>query len=181
MKLARRSVLAGVAAGMAPAQPWPAAAEGTPKRGGILRAYHPDSPASMSLLEETTISVVAPMMSVFGNLVVYDPHIPQNSIKSVIPELATDWSWSDGGNHLDFTLRRGVAWHDGKPFSSADVVHTWNLIQGKLDDKLRINPRASWYVNVEAVVANGDDKVSFRLKRPQPALILLLAAAGAPI
>ncbi len=129
MKLARRSILAGLAAGMAPVHSRRAvAADGTPKRGGILRAYHPDSPASMSLLEETTISVVAPMMSVFGNLVVYDPHIPQNSMKSVIPELATDWSWSDGGKQLDFTLRRGVAWHDGKPFSSADVVHTWNLV-----------------------------------------------------
>lgn len=179
MKLARRSILGALAAS---AQPWRGAgAEPAPKRGGILRPYHPDSPASMSLLEETTISVVAPMMSVFGNLVVYDPHVPQNSMASVIPELATDWSWSDGGKQLDFNLRRGVTWHDGKPFTSADVVHTWDLIQGRLEDKLRINPRQSWYVNVQSVVADGDGRVSFRLKRPQPALVLLLAAAGAPI
>jgi hypothetical protein len=48
MKLARRSILAGLAA-----------AEETPRRGGVLRSYHPDSPASMSLLEEATIPVVA--------------------------------------------------------------------------------------------------------------------------
>ena len=182
MTLARRNLLAGLA--VAAGTPWTsrrAAAAETPKRGGILRVYHPDSPPSLSLLEETTISVVAPLMSVFSNLVTFDPMVPQNSLKSVIPELATSWSWSDGGRQLDFPLRRGVIWHDGKPFSAKDVVHTWNLIQGKLDDKLRINPRASWYVNVEEVVAKGDDHVFFRLKRPQPALVQLLAAAGAPI
>ena len=173
----RRTVLAGLAASTAV----PAFAAETPTRGGTLHVYHPDSPASMSLLEETTISVVAPIMSVFSNLVVFDPKVPQNSIKSVIPELATEWAWNDGGRQLDFTLRRDVRWHDGKPFTAADVVHTWNLIQGKLDDKLRINPHAPWYDNVEQVVARGDGAVSFHLKRPQPALLQILAAAGAPI
>jgi peptide/nickel transport system substrate-binding protein len=182
MNVARRNLLTGAAA--AAATPWPlrpARAAGTPKRGGILRSYHPDSPASMSMLEETTISVVAPMMSVFSSLVTFDPRIPQNSLKSVIPDLATDWSWSDGGRQLDFTLRRDVTWHDGRPFTAADVVHTWDLIQGRLDDKLRINPRASWYANVEAVVAPDAGHAAFRLKRPQPALVQLLAAAGAPV
>jgi peptide/nickel transport system substrate-binding protein len=179
MTIARRTLMAGMAA--AGTMPRIARAEGTPKRGGVLRCLHPDSPASMSLLEETTVSVVAPMMSVFNNLVVFDPQVPRNSMDSIIPELATSWEWTDGGKQLDFTLRSGVKWHDGKPFTSADVVHTWDLIQGRSVDKLRINPRFSWYVNVKEVVANGPDKVSFRLGRPQPALLGLLSAAGAPI
>lgn len=158
-----------------------ASAAETPQRGGTLKVYHPDNPPSLSLLEETTISVVGPLMSAFSTLVTFDPLVPQNSMKSVIPELATSWAWSDGGRQLDFPLRRGVTWHDGKPFSAKDVVHTWNLIQGKLEDRLRLNPHAPWYSNVTEVTAKGDDHVVFRLGRPQPALIQLLAAAGAPV
>ena len=50
------------------------------KPGGILRLYDPDSPASMSILEEATISE-RPMMGVFNNLVIYDQHVTQNSLQ----------------------------------------------------------------------------------------------------
>ena len=181
MGLSRRHLLTGLAAGALLNAPGARAAGGTPKPGGVLRLYHPDSPASMSLLEETTISVIAPMMSVFSNLVVFDTHIPQNSMKSIVPELATAWSWSDGGKQLDFTLRKGVTWHDGKPFTSRDVAHTWNMILGKGEDKPRVNPRASWFANMEEVIVKDDGHVSFRLRRPQPALLQVLAAAAAPV
>jgi peptide/nickel transport system substrate-binding protein len=59
------------------------------KSGGILKISHFDSPASMSLLEEATAAAVRPMMGVFNNLVVYDQHVPQNSMRSIVPELAT--------------------------------------------------------------------------------------------
>src|SRR5690348_18337388 len=62
------------------------------KSGGILKISHFDSPASMSLLEESTTAALRPMMGVFNNLVVYDQHVAQNSMRSVVPELATSWS-----------------------------------------------------------------------------------------
>jgi peptide/nickel transport system substrate-binding protein len=49
------------------------------KPGGILKVQHWDSPASMSIHEEATYSVVVPMMGVFNNLVIYDQHVAQNS------------------------------------------------------------------------------------------------------
>jgi hypothetical protein len=61
----------------------PAAAE---KPGGELHIAHRDSPTSMSILEEVTVSAVAPMMAVFNNLVVYDQHVPQNSLGSIVPD-----------------------------------------------------------------------------------------------
>lgn len=178
MPLTRRHL---IAATLGVALPLSARAAGTPRSGGILHAFHPDSPASMSLIEETTISVIAPMTAVFNNLVVFDPHIPQNSMDTIVPDLATEWSWTDGGKQLDMTLRRGVTWHDGKPFTAADVVHTWNLLLEKGTDKLRVNPRRTWYANVGEVVARDESHVSFRLARPQPALLQLLASAGAPV
>ena len=51
------------------------------KSGGTLKIGHFDSPASMSMLEESTVAVNRPMMGVFNNLVMYDQHVPQNSPK----------------------------------------------------------------------------------------------------
>src|SRR5579871_6657876 len=86
------------------------ASAGKPKHGGVLRVYHRDSPASMSIHEEATWSTIMPMSAVFNNLVIYDQHVQQNSLKTIRPELATEWSWSEDGKDLVFKLRRGVKW-----------------------------------------------------------------------
>jgi peptide/nickel transport system substrate-binding protein len=151
------------------------------KTGGILKISHFDSPASMSLLEESTAAALRPVMGVFNNLVLYDQHVAQNSMRSIVPELAASWSSNEEGTELTFPLRQGVKWHDGKPFTAQDVKCTWDLLSGKASEKLRINPRKSWYSNVEEVTTNGDYEVTFRLKRPQPALLALLASGWAPI
>jgi len=36
-----------------------------------------------------------PMMGVFNNLVMFDQHVKQNSLASIVPDLATAWSWND--------------------------------------------------------------------------------------
>jgi hypothetical protein len=64
------------------------------KQGGILKMYSPDSPASMSIHEETTIVSERPMMGVFNNLVMFDQHVKQNSLQSIVPDLAISWSWN---------------------------------------------------------------------------------------
>src|ERR1700740_861164 len=125
------------------------------KSGGVLRMPMGTSPASMSIHEESTIAVLGPMMGVFNNLVMFDQHVPQNSLESIIPDLAVSWSASEDGKELAFKLRPGVKWHDGKSFTSADVKCTWDLIAGKASEKLRINPRKSWYRNLEEVTTNG--------------------------
>jgi len=63
----------------------PAAAQQT---GGILKFFHRDSPASMSIHEEATISTVAPMMGVFNNLVLFKQDERQNRAEFIQPELA---------------------------------------------------------------------------------------------
>jgi len=151
------------------------------KTGGILKMYSPDSPASMSIHEEATVFAEGPMMGVFNNLVTYDQHVPQNSLQSIVPDLATGWSWSEEGTELTFPLRQGVTWHDGKAFTANDVQCTWDLLTGKSSEKLRVNPRKSWYGNLERVSTNGDYEVTFHLKRPQPAFLTALASGFSPI
>src|SRR5499427_1180076 len=151
------------------------------KQGGILRQYIIDSPASMSIHEETTVVAERPMMAVMNNLVLFDQHIAQNSLSTIVPELATDWAWDEDGTKLLFHLRQGVKWHDGKPFTAADVKCTWDLVQGKTAERLRVNPRKAWYTNLAEVVPNGDYEVTFVLKRPQPAFLALLATGMSPV
>ena len=62
--------------------------------GGILHADHFDSPASMSMLEESTLAANRPTMSVFNNLVMFDQRVAQNSPESIIPDLAMRWAWN---------------------------------------------------------------------------------------
>src|SRR5689334_24750881 len=81
------------------------------KKGGILRITHRDSPASMSIHEEGTISTVMPIMSMFNNLIVFDPKERQNSLDKLEPDVATSWTWSDDGKSLTFTLRIHCMWH----------------------------------------------------------------------
>jgi peptide/nickel transport system substrate-binding protein len=156
----------------------PAAAQ---KQGGTLRMPLITSPASMSIHEESTIATLGPMMGVFNNLIMFDQHKKQNSIDGIVPDLATSWVWSEDGKDLTFKLRQGVKWHDGKPFTAADVKCTWELIAGTGSDKLRVNPRKSWYRNLDAVVPNGDHEVTFKLKRPQPSFIAMIASGWSPV
>ena len=72
-----------------------------PKHGGILQIYHRETPPSLSIHEEATFSVNAPAMAIFNNLVVYDQHKPQNSMDTIVPELATSWAWSKDKMHAD--------------------------------------------------------------------------------
>jgi peptide/nickel transport system substrate-binding protein len=58
--------------------------------GGVLRQYIIDSPASMSIHEETTVVAERPMMAVMNNLVLFNQHVAQNSLADIVPELATD-------------------------------------------------------------------------------------------
>src|SRR5439155_15917854 len=151
------------------------------KHGGVLRVFHRDSPASMSILEEGSISAIMPMMGVFNNLVLFDQHVRQNREGSIVPELATSWSWSEDGTELNFKLRDGVKWHDGKPFTAADVKCTYDLLTGKAAEKLRLNYREAWFLNIDKITASGARAVTFHHKQRKPALISLLACAYSPV
>ena len=149
------------------------------KHGGVLKIQHMDTPPSASIHEESTVSVAVPFMALYNNLVIFDQNVPRNSFDSIVPDLATSWETKEDGRKLVFKTRDGVKWHDGKPFSAADVACTFDLIL--TPDKLRRNPRSAWYGNVEKVTADGPSEVTFHLKQPQPALLALLASGYTPI
>ena len=151
------------------------------KSGGILKISFFDNPASLSLHEEATGSALRPGMGIFNNLVMYDQQIAQNSPQTIRPDLAERWTWSEDGKELTFKLRQGVKWHDGKPFTAADVKCTWDLLLGggaKSFASTRARPGTSISKKSRT---NGDYEATFHLKRPQPALLSLLASGWSPV
>ncbi|HEY5226714.1 MAG TPA: ABC transporter substrate-binding protein, partial [Methylovirgula sp.] len=152
-----------------------------PKHGGIFHIYHRETPPSLSIHEEATFSVNAPAMALYNNLIIYDQHKEQTSTATIVPELATSWAWSKDGMSLTFKLRHDVKWHDGVPFTAKDVKCTFDLLQGKSQDKFRKNPRKDWYAFVDNVSISGDDEATFHMKRPQPSLLDMLASGYTPI
>ncbi len=154
-----------------------------PKRGGVLTAMLPEDPPGFSIHESATIYGVWPVMPCYSNLVFFDPLKPLETAETVAPELAERWSWQDNYRNLVFFLRKNVRWHDGQPFNSKDVKYTFDVVREAKDApaKLRLNPRREWYANVEAIEAPDPYTVVFRLKRPQPSLLLMLASGYSPV
>ena len=178
-------VALAVALAIAPAAaqaPAPVIREGKP--GGVLRpVLREDLPQGFAIHESATNSVTWPAMPCYSNLVIYDQTKRLGRMETIVPELAEKWSWQDNYRNLVFFLRRDVKWHDGQPFTSKDVKFTFDVVREAPDApaKLRINPRKEWYANVDAIEAPDPYTVVFRLKRPQPSLVAMLASGYSPV
>ncbi len=102
-------------------------------------------------------------------------------MNSIVPDLADSWTWSEDGTELTFKLHPGVKWHDGKPFTAKDVVCTWDLLQGKSRDgcaSTRARPGGTTSVRLPPTMIC---RRRFTCKRPQPALLTLLASGYSPV
>src|SRR3954468_16353164 len=84
----------------------------------------------------------------------------------VEPLLATEWKMPDTTT-IDFTLRPGVKFHDGSPFTADDVVYTLNLVS---DPGSKVSTPAN-YNWIEKAEKTGELSVRVKLKRPTPAAL----------
>ena len=151
------------------------------KAGGILKIPLRENPGSASIAEESSIYANFPFMGVFNNLVLFDQQDKIARPESIKPDLATEWSWSADSKTVTFKLREGVKWHDGKPFTSADVQCTWDTILEKRNANWRKNVRKEWYQNLKEVAVNGPYEVRFTLERPQPSFLSMLAVGWSAV
>jgi len=151
------------------------------KAGGTMRMSQAANPASASLLEESSLATLQPFMPVYNNLVVFDQQQKVVRAESIVPDLATEWSWSPDHLVLTLKLRQGVKWHDGKPFTSADVQCTWDMIMEKRTSNWRKNGRKTWYENLKGVEVLGPYEVRFTLTRPQQSFLSFLASGWSPV
>ena len=98
----------------------------------------------------------------------FDLLITQDGAGRLVPDLAADvptlrnGGISADGKTIRYALRRGVRWHDGAPFTSADVAFTWRAIM----DPRNAVPNRHAYDRVERVETPDPYTVVFRLKEP---------------
>ncbi|PKU25776.1 ABC transporter substrate-binding protein [Telmatospirillum siberiense] len=148
----------------------PVWAEDKPQAGGTLSVILQPEPVTLS----PTNNMAQPTQTVAGNifdgLVYYDFDLkPQ-------PCLATSWDLARDGKTVTFHLRHGVKWHDGKPFTSADVK--WSLE----NIWKTIHPRnKALFENVSAVETPDDFTVVLKFSKPSLPIFSVLNGVGAPI
>jgi peptide/nickel transport system substrate-binding protein len=92
------------------------------------------------------------------------------------PALATSWELSPSGDAITFKLRQGVKFHDGKPFTAADVKFTFEEVLKKHHPRGRAT-----FANLVSVETPDDQTAVFKLTGPSPYIMASLAACESPI
>lgn len=157
--LSRRSLLGGTAALMAStALPRIAWAE-TPKAGGRLVVASDSEPRNLNPAIVASNGVFFVSSKVVETLAEAD----YTAKDQLSPRLATGWEGAADGLSVTFKLREGVTWHDGKPFTSADVafsaLEVWKPLQ---------NLGRTVFKDLEAVETPDDHTAVFKFSKPTP-------------
>ncbi len=129
------------------------AAAQTPKPGGVVNVIiQPEPPGLMLAMLQN-----GPTQMVAGNI--YEGLLRYNAKLEPQPGLAESWTVSGDGKTYTFNLVKTARWHDGLPFTAADVLFTVEFLK-------QTNPRARTNLAmVESVVARDDFTVIFTLKQ----------------
>jgi peptide/nickel transport system substrate-binding protein len=140
-----------------------------PKRGGTLNVLVEPEPPALSTIAHTAGPTTKVSGKVHEGLLTYDHDLTPK------PQLATSWSISEDGLRYAFKLREGVSWHDGKPFSSADVAASIALLK-------QYHPRGrGTFANVVTVETPDPLTAIIVLSKPAPYLISAFAASESAI
>jgi peptide/nickel transport system substrate-binding protein len=113
---------------------------------------------------QTDPALISSDSEVFIANAVYDYLVDIDAKSNLIQRLATSWTVSDNGLVYRLTLAEGVKFHDGSPFTAADVVWTFD----RLRDPESEFATSSLYSNIISVQALDDSTVEFRLENPNP-------------
>jgi peptide/nickel transport system substrate-binding protein len=144
----------------------PPAGEG-PLYGGTL-VWALDT--SLSTCNPATITHPTWLSNVYDHLMLFNANFEMQ------PELALSYEILDDGKQIVFHLREGVKWHDGEPFTSADVKFTWE------NALMTIHPRGKKSnAVVESVETPDDYTVTFNLSAPSPGFLFQIGIGESPI
>jgi peptide/nickel transport system substrate-binding protein len=150
-----------------------AAAHGEkPRYGGKFLSAGNEEIPFYDLHQTSLGGIYAAVAPAYNCLVRTSPYDPM--AMDIIPELADTWEISDGGKTLTFHLHKGVKWHDGTPFSSADVQYTVERIMNP--PKGMVSPRGPVFAAIiERVEAPDPDTVVIHGKGSSGLLLPLFA------
>ncbi|GAB5096868.1 ABC transporter substrate-binding protein [Caballeronia sp. LP006] len=142
----------------------------TPKRGGTLTVISQPEPVILTAALSTSSPTGTFSTNVFDGLIEYDNDF------HLKPGLAVKWALSTDGKTLTLNLRQGVKWHDGKPFTSADVKWTLENVWKKY------HPRnQALFANADRVDTPDDYTVIIHFSKPSLAVLSSLNSNGAQV
>ena len=168
--LPRSLAVAVIAGAMAMAIVPAAHAQATPQKGGTLVMVVQPEPPTLASYQSTAGPVGQVTTKVYEGLLEYD-----FSLKP-IPSLAASWTVSPDGKTVTFKLQPNVKFHDGKPFTSADVQFSVMEVLKK------VHPRgANTFRAVTAVDTPDPLTAVFRLSEPAPYMMMALSSYESPM
>ncbi len=134
------------------------------ERGGTFIKAIENEPATLDYLFGKDFGALTTMTNIYNNLMQLDfdfqPH----------PELAESWEISDDGLTYTFHLRQDVTWHDGTPFTAADVEFTFREMTCQLHNRAK-----TWCPRVDSFATDGDHTFIINMKEPFAPLLTILA------
>lgn len=139
---------------------------GEPRKGGTLVASIFPEPTFAITTVNNVYPNAALSSNVFDGLLTYDADLKPR------PSLATSWQTSDDNLTISFRLREDVRWHDGQPFTAADVKFSLMEAWKKLHSRGRIT-----FANVIGADTPDDHTIVLHLSRPSPLIMLALSAS----
>lgn len=136
-----------------------------PRAGGTLTVVQGAEPAALVSAVNTSTFIATVSTKIHEGLLDYDFDFKPRGV------LAESWTIAPDGKTYTFKLRRGVTWHDGKPFTSADVKFSLEEIWKKLHPRGRVT-----FSKVTAVDTPDANTVILKLSEPNPVLIAALSS-----
>lgn len=145
-------------------------AQDTPQRGGTLVMVVQPEPPTLASYQSTSGPIGQVTSKVYEGLLEYDFKLHP------IPGLAQSWTVSPDGKTITFKLQPGVKFHDGQPFTSADVQFTI------MDVLKKIHPRGiNTFRAVQAVDTPDPMTAVFKLSEPAPYMLMALSGYESPM
>ena len=131
---------------------------------GLLRVGWTVEPDSMNPMTATSTQAQEVYQLIYDNLIEYGIDLKPE------PGLATSWSYSKNSKSITYTLRKGVTWHDGQPFTSQDAKFTFDLIAGQ-----QLSQYVQWVTAVTSTEAPDPHTFVVNFSAPQafnPGLVI---------
>jgi len=137
--------------------------------GTLVYLVQPEPPTLAGFISTSgPIGFVAP--KIYDGLFDYGPDL------EIVPALAESYEISEDGLTVTFNLRQGVVWHDGEPFTSADVQFS------VMEVLKQFHPRGpNSFREVVAIDTPDEHTAIFRLERPAPYMMRSLSAYESPM
>lgn len=140
------------------------------KRGGELRFAVSAEPPNYDCHANSSFAFIHPVRPHYNTLLKFDPA----NYPKVVGDLAESWTISKDSLTYTFKLRRGVKFHDGSPFTSADVKASYERIANPPTGVVSLRKGA--YADIKTIETPDDHTVVFKLEAPNSAMLALFAS-----